>query len=150
MIIGTLCFIVKNGKVLLGMKKRGFGKDKWDGAGGKVKSNEKVKETMIRETREEIGIIPKNPKLVGKLYFYFEDQPNWLVYVFRAEDYQGKLIETEEMKPSWFKFDKIPYEKMWASDEQWLSLLLAGKRFEGKFWFKDENTLTKAKVIERG
>lgn len=96
---------------------------------------------MIRETKEEIEIIPKNPKLVGKLYFYFEDQPNWLVYVFRAEGYQGKMIETDEMKPAWFEFNQIPYEKMWADDKHWLPLLLAGKRFEGKFWFKDEETL---------
>lgn len=43
MIIGTLCFIIKNGKVLLARKKRGFGKGKWNGTGGKVKSNERVK-----------------------------------------------------------------------------------------------------------
>lgn len=149
MIIGTLCFIVKNGKVLLAMKKRGLGKGKWNGTGGKAESNEKVKETMIRETKEEIGIVPKNPKLVGKLYFYFENQPNWLVHVFRSEDYQGKPVETEEMKPAWFKFNKVPYKKMWADDKHWLPLLLAGKCFEGKFWFKDEETLTDFKVAEK-
>ena len=34
----TLVFLREGGKVLLGMKKRGFGVGKWNGFGGKVRS----------------------------------------------------------------------------------------------------------------
>jgi 8-oxo-dGTP diphosphatase/2-hydroxy-dATP diphosphatase len=33
-------------------------------------------------------------------------------------------VETEEMKPEWFSLDKIPYEQMWESDEEWLKRVL--------------------------
>jgi len=38
----TLVFVVKGGEILLGMKKRGFGKGKWNGFGGKVEKNESI------------------------------------------------------------------------------------------------------------
>ena len=37
-----------NKKVLLGYKKRGFGKDKYNGFGGKVEKNESILECAIR------------------------------------------------------------------------------------------------------
>ena len=33
----TLLFLVKDGDVLLGMKRKGFGMGKWNGFGGKLK-----------------------------------------------------------------------------------------------------------------
>lgn len=40
----TLVFVrdLQNKKILLGYKKRGFGKDKWNGLGGKVEPNETI------------------------------------------------------------------------------------------------------------
>jgi len=32
----TLCLLIKEGEVLLGMKKRGFATGKWNGFGGKI------------------------------------------------------------------------------------------------------------------
>lgn len=36
----TLCIVRKDSKVLLGMKKRGFGEGCWNGFGGKVTEGE--------------------------------------------------------------------------------------------------------------
>ena len=52
----TLCFLVKEGEVLLAMKKRGFGVGKWNGVGGKVKEGEDVFLSAVREIKEEIGV----------------------------------------------------------------------------------------------
>ena len=38
----TLVYIRNEDKVLLGMKKRGFGKGKWNGFGGKVEHGENI------------------------------------------------------------------------------------------------------------
>lgn len=37
------------------------------------------------------------------------------------------------MRPCWFAYDDIPYDKMWADDQYWLPLFLAGKLFVGTF-----------------
>ena len=38
----TLVFVFNGGKILLGMKKRGFGAGRWNGFGGKVDSTETI------------------------------------------------------------------------------------------------------------
>lgn len=57
----TLLFIHQNNQLLLGFKKRGFGKNKYNGFGGKVEQNESILSAAIRETQEECLITPKNP-----------------------------------------------------------------------------------------
>lgn len=44
----TLLFVCEPGRVLLGMKKRGFGIGRWNGFGGKVQEGETVEEGAIR------------------------------------------------------------------------------------------------------
>lgn len=44
----TLLFVLEPGRVLLGMKKRGFGEGRWNGFGGKVQGGETVEEGAIR------------------------------------------------------------------------------------------------------
>lgn len=44
----TLVLVVQPGKVLLGMKKRGFGAGKWNGFGGKVQPGETIEDAARR------------------------------------------------------------------------------------------------------
>ncbi len=44
----TLVFVREGDKILLGLKKRGFGKGKWNGFGGKVERGETIKQATIR------------------------------------------------------------------------------------------------------
>ncbi len=56
------------------------------------------------------------------------------------KSYTGDPVETEEMKPEWFAFDKIPFDHMWSDDAFWLPLLIEGKSFEGVFHFDKPST----------
>lgn len=44
----TLVLVVQPGRVLLGMKKRGFGAGKWNGFGGKVQPGETIEDGARR------------------------------------------------------------------------------------------------------
>ncbi len=44
----TLLFVLEPGRVLLGLKKRGFGVGRWNGFGGKVEVGESIEEGAIR------------------------------------------------------------------------------------------------------
>ncbi|MEK7546705.1 MAG: 8-oxo-dGTP diphosphatase [Patescibacteria group bacterium] len=133
----TLCFLVKGNKVLLAMKKRGFGAGKWNGVGGKVSENEDIKDATVREAREEIGVSINRADLKnhGSIKFSFEDNSDWnqVVHIFVTEKWEGEPAESEEMKPEWYENDNLPFEKMWIDDPHWLPKALAGKRVEGEF-----------------
>ncbi|TSC97829.1 MAG: 7,8-dihydro-8-oxoguanine triphosphatase [Parcubacteria group bacterium Greene0714_21] len=138
----TLCIVHKGDKVLLGMKKRGFGQGKWNGFGGKLKEGEGLVEAMKREVREEAGISLKEFEEQGVLEFEFLGNSEILeTHVFKALDFEGEPQETEEMKPCWFPIQEIPFDSMWPDDRYWYPLFLQGKRFKGRFLFKDQNTI---------
>ena len=49
-------------------------------------------------------------------------------HLYIATEWEGIPKESEEMKPSWFSFDAIPYDEMFADDAYWLPLVLEGKK----------------------
>jgi len=139
----TLCIIRNKDKILLGMKKRGFGEGKWNGFGGKPEEGESIEDCAHRELQEEVGLTAKNMKKMGAITFNFKEKPEWdqVVHLFLVEDYDGEPEETEEMKPKWYHVDDIPYEKMWVDDIHWLPLFLDGKEIKGNFVFNGDNTI---------
>jgi len=139
----TLCIICKDKKVLLGMKKRGFGALRWNGFGGKVQENETIEESLKREMEEECSLKLNNVEELGVLSFEFKKNPGEIleVHIFRATDFSGEPIESEEMKPEWFDEDKVPFEKMWSDDPYWFPLFLEGKKFKGHFLFDDNDQI---------
>ncbi|MEY2664831.1 MAG: hypothetical protein RIT04_639 [Candidatus Parcubacteria bacterium] len=132
----TLCVPMKDGKVLLGMKKRGFGAGRWNGFGGKIEAGETIEQAALRELAEEVGIRDGKLSKVGILEFSFENDEKILrVHIFKLIDFLDNPIETEEMKPQWFPYDEIPFSQMWSDDEFWFPLFLKGALFEGAFLF---------------
>jgi|SRR3989344_7493937 len=143
----TLCFLVKDNKILLAVKKRslsGFGVaiGKWNGVGGKVDVGETIEAAAVREMGEEIGVktAEQNLEKVGNIKFYFKDKSEWNqhVHIFLVRDWEGEPKESEEMMPRWYSINEVPFDKMWADDKHWLPAVLAGKKVEGEFNFVNE------------
>ena len=148
----TLCFLIKDNKVLLAMKKRGFGVGKWNGPGGKVHedTHETVEQAAVRETQEEVSVTPLMLEKVAEFKFTFPHNLDWgqTVHVFLCYKWSGEPKESEEMKPKWFDKDKLPYKKMWADDSIWMARVLAGKHLEADFEFDENNKITKYNLKE--
>ncbi|KAM9784971.1 oxidized purine nucleoside triphosphate hydrolase [Syngnathus typhle] len=145
----TLVLVVQPGRVLLGMKKRGFGAGKWNGFGGKVQSGETVEEGARRELLEESGLTVDTLEKVGNIKFEMVSDAQLLdVHIFRADSYNGEPTETEEMRPRWFDSDKIPFEQMWPDDKLWFPLLLQKKKFVGNVQFQGHDVILSYKLDE--
>lgn len=151
----TLCLLVKPGEILLAMKKRSFGLGRWNGPGGKMdfeKGDKNVVDAAIRETKEEIGVLIKNPEKVGLLHFCFPHKEEWNqdVHLFLVKNWEGEPAESEEMSPKWFKTSEIPYDKMWDDDKYWLPHILSGKKLEADFIFREGDIIEKhdIKIVE--
>ena len=145
----TLCIIHQKDKVLLGMKKQGFGAGRWNGFGGKVETGEGVEVAAKREVLEEAGIEVQEIEKIGIIEFEFQGNPEILeVHIFKATDFSGTPTESDEMRPQWFEIAEIPYAKMWPDDIYWLPLFLEGKKFKGKFLFGKDDAILEKELVE--
>jgi 8-oxo-dGTP diphosphatase / 2-hydroxy-dATP diphosphatase len=145
----TLCIVHKGNKVLLGMKKRGFGALLYNGFGGKVQEGESIAEAAVRETQEEAGITPTDLLKLGILEFTFVGQDEILVvHIFKATAYTGGVGESEEMTPEWFGIEAIPFSSMWKDDVLWFPFFLKNKKFTGSVLFDEHNEIVTYELNE--
>ncbi len=134
----VLCFVRHKGRLLLIVKKRGLGEGKVNAPGGRIEAGETPVAAAIRETQEEVGITPIDPREAGRLSFAFTNGYSLACTVFVADDFTGAPTETPEAEPFWQRADAIPYHRMWMDDRIWLPLLLAGCPFRAWFIFEDD------------
>lgn len=141
----TLCFLVNkdSNKILLGMKKRGFGVGKYNGFGGKVNKGEEIKDALVRELFEEtsVKVHPDHFSKLAELDFFFPSKEEWnqRVHVFITNTWEGEPTESEEMTVKWFDPKDLPFDKMWEDDRHWLPLVLDNNRLKAKFTFDESN-----------
>lgn len=106
---------------------------------------------MIRECKEEIGVTPTIYEKVGYLSFdeYYKGNHELVAFhLYIATKWEGTIIESDEMKPEWFKIDEIPYDKMFADDKYWLPIILQGKKIIAHFDFDEEWNIISKKIEE--
>ncbi|XP_050762013.1 oxidized purine nucleoside triphosphate hydrolase [Gymnogyps californianus] len=138
----TLVLVVQPPRVLLGMKKRGFGAGLWNGFGGKVQPGESIEEAARRELLEESGLTVDTLQKMGQITFEFVGNSELMeVHIFRADHFHGEPTESDEMRPQWFQLDEVPFNHMWADDIYWFPLLLQKKLFRGYFKFQGQDTI---------
>ncbi len=145
----TLCLLKKDNEILLAMKKRGFGEGKYNGVGGKIENGETPEEAMLRETQEEIAVTPVKYEKVGFLEFdeYYKGKKEKVAFhLYIVNEWNGTPTESEEMNPTWFDINDIPYDKMFPDDKYWLPLILEGKKIKAYFDFDEEWNLLSKKI----
>jgi 8-oxo-dGTP diphosphatase / 2-hydroxy-dATP diphosphatase len=145
----TLVIVHQNDRVLLGMKKRGFGAGKINGFGGKLEPGESLIECAVRELKEESGLIAEDTEEAGRLVFKFNGYPEIMdVHIFKVRRFSGLPCETAEMAPAWYNIKEIPFGQMWPDDKFWFPYFLAGKNFKGYFLYSANNEIMNKEVYE--
>lgn len=144
----TLMFVIRDGQILLIHKKRGLGAGKINGPGGRLDPGESSSECAVREMQEEVCVTPTEIRLCGELQFQFIDGHSIHGLVYRGEDIQGEMQETDEADPFWCPLDQIPYGDMWMDDRLWFPLMLSDRYFIGRFLF-DGDLMLGCEIIPR-
>ena len=147
----TLCYI-KNDKCFLMLYRNKKENDpcegKWVGIGGKFEPGENARQCLLREVREETGLILTEYEFHGIIHFVSDTWPDEDMYLFSASGYSGNADFPYYADPdrNWQGVEKqqdfvcsegdlywIPQEKilslnLWEGDRYFLSPLIGGKK----------------------
>lgn len=96
----NLCMIKKGDYYLLQNRIK---KD-WKGytfPGGHIEPGESIVGSVIREIKEETGLLIEYPKLVGVKQFPIKNG-RYIVFLFSATEFSGHIKDSDEGKVGWF------------------------------------------------
>ncbi|WHX99931.1 8-oxo-dGTP diphosphatase [Neobacillus sp. DY30] len=124
----TNCVLIRDNQVLMLKKpRRGW----WVAPGGKMEPGESVRDSCIREYREETGIYLKNPQLKGIFTFIIKENDQvlseWMMFTFFATDSDGmRFDESDEGKLEWQQLDQLKNLPMAAGDYHIIDYMIHG------------------------
>jgi 8-oxo-dGTP diphosphatase len=124
----TNCVLIRDNQVLMLKKpRRGW----WVAPGGKMEPGESVRDSCIREYREETGIYLKNPQLKGIFTFIMKENDQvlseWMMFSFFATDSDGLgFDESDEGKLEWQGLDQLKNLPMAAGDYHIIDYMIHG------------------------
>lgn len=144
----TLCYIENNDCYLMlhrTKKKKDVNKDKWIGVGGHAEGNETPQECLLREVKEETGLLLTSYKFRGLITFISDEYEAEMMCLFTADGYTGELITCDEGELEWVKKSDVPQLPTWEGDAQFLKLLLEDEKrfFAMKLRYEGERLVEK-------
>lgn len=83
--------------------------------GGHVEPEEAFTSSVIREVREETGLIIEDPVLCGTKQFQTDNGARYVVFFYKATKFHGTLRSSDEGKVFWLPRSEL-YNQQLASD----------------------------------
>ena len=104
----VLCFLERDGKLLLLHRRRPPNAGLWNAIGGKIEPGEDPYTACTREVREETGLEIGGPSLCVLLIATVRTTGDvWVIYVFYASAPAGETIASDEGDLRWVGIDEI-------------------------------------------
>lgn len=127
----VLCMVYDGTKLLL----KNRVKADWQGLtfpGGHIEPGESIVEAVIRETREETGLLIQNPILCGVKQFPM-DGGRYLVFLFKTDCFSGTLTSSEEGTMEWVEQADLSQRTTVDDFEELLAVMQSDKLTEFQY-----------------
>ncbi|MBT3578149.1 NUDIX hydrolase [archaeon] len=119
---GEICLLKRNKRPYQGY---------WGMIGGKVRLEESIEETAVREALEETGLTCKFKKVASVLHERVKDsgtvKHSFIIFLCEVEAETDDLVETEEGEVKWFPINTLP-ENIIPSDRLMIEKLLKTRK----------------------
>ncbi len=126
MVNTSLCYLYRGGNVLLlhrVKKENDPNRDKWIGLGGRCEEGESPEECMLREVREESGLVPDTWRYRGIVTFVSDQCEGEYMHLFTGESSGGEMCDCDEGELCWVRKEKMRDLPQWEGDRIFLRLL---------------------------
>jgi 8-oxo-dGTP diphosphatase len=143
-ILATLCYAVRDGKVLLMHRTKQPNLDLWIAPGGKLEFDESPEECALRELYEETGLVGRQPRLRGLIT---EVSPRndyqWLIFIFVINQVSGDALDCEvidcpEGTLAWIPINRVVDLPIPAADAIFFPRIISpGPLFRAKFVYDE-------------
>ena len=128
----TLCYIEKDDQYLMlhrVKKEKDVNKDKWVGVGGHFEKDETPEECLLREVKEETGLILNSWKLRGIITFLSNEFHTEYMFLYTSNDYSGEMISCSEGNLEWVNKSAVYNLPIWEGDKIFFELLEKSSEF---------------------
>ncbi len=132
MINSSLCYIYRGDEVLMlhrTRKENDINRDKWIGLGGKFEEGESPEDCVLREVREETGLVLTSWQYRGIVTFVSDRYETEYMHLFTADGFTGEMTACDEGEPAWIRRDMLDALPQWEGDRIFLRLLEEGEPF---------------------
>ena len=122
----TLCYIEKDDSYLMLhriKKKQDVNEGKWIGVGGHFEENESPENCLLREVKEETGLIIENPKLKG-IYHWFCENIHNIGYLYKVDYCEGELRSSGEGEVYWISLEEYVQKELAGGMDKVLAILI--------------------------
>ena len=137
----TLCYLETEDSYLMLhriRKKEDVNKGKWIGVGGHFEEGESPEDCLLREVREETGLVLTSWRFRGLVTFTQEGYGTEYMCLYTASEYEGELTSCDEGVLEWVPKEKIKDLDIWEGDKIFFRLLKEGRPFFSlKEWYVD-------------
>ena len=128
----TLCYIEKEHQYLMLhriKKEQDINKDKWIGIGGHFEEDETPEECLLREVKEETGLVLTKWKLRGIITFMSDEFHTEYMFLYTADAFTGELIECDEGVLERVDKSEVFHLPIWEGDKIFFKLLETSSDF---------------------
>ena len=133
----NMCLVYSENKILVQEKVGTKCKGGLVFPGGHVESGESLTDSVIREIKEETGLTIYNPKPCGFKDWIQEDGSRYIVLLYKTDQYEGELRESDEGRVFWLEWEKVEGANLIWNMRELLEIFNTDKYSE--FFFKIEN-----------
>ena len=147
----VLCYIENEHQYLMlfrNKKIKDINKGKYIGIGGHIEKGESKEAALLREIKEETGLILLSYQYRGKILFQ-SDGLIEIMHLYTSNEFAGNLIECDEGELSWIDIDKILSLPHWEGDEYFLKKLIKNDTyFEMSLIYQNDKLIKVLDYIE--